>query len=284
MPGLVWLITGCSPGGFGEYFLQRITARGDKVIATARNPGKLQQLKQKNDIEILQLDVTDTQENINAIIRKSIEIHGRIDVLVNNAAFIQVGTLEDLSYSDWLAQFDTNVFGSIKVNKALLPHFRQRGTGTNVFISSLSGWIGHAFCGPYASSEFALEGVVEALSKETVPLGIKTLLIEPGRFRTLLLSGNNRKTKLSSIPDYEQLSNNMVQGLSGEDERQPGDPVKLAEIVVDLVREEGVAKGRDVPLRMPLGLDCYDEIKKKCEETLRLLEEWKGVIRSTDLE
>lgn len=282
MSGLVWLITGCSPGGFGEYFVRSILARGDKVIATARNADKLQLLKQKNDVEILQLDITDTQDNVNAIVQRAISIYGHIDVLVNNAAFIQVGTLEDLEYTNWLEQFDTNVFGSIKVTKALLPHLRQRKKGTNVFISSLSGWIGHPFCGPYASSKFALEGVVEALSKETAPLGIKTLMIEPGRFRTLLLSGGNRKTRVSSIPDYEQLSNDLVEGLSEEDQRQPGDPVKLAEIVVDLVRGEGVAKDKDVPLRMPLGLDCYDEIKEKCEETLRLLEDWKGVIRSTD--
>jgi NADP-dependent 3-hydroxy acid dehydrogenase YdfG len=156
MAQLVWLITGCS-SGFGEQFVHSILARGDQIIATARKLEKIQHLKQ-NGVDILQLDITDSQESVNATMSKALSIHGRIDVLVNNAAFIQVGILEDLEYSDWAAQFETNVFGTIKVTRALLPHFRQRRAGVNVFIGSLSGWIGHDFCGPYAGSKFALEG------------------------------------------------------------------------------------------------------------------------------
>jgi hypothetical protein len=156
MPQLVWLITGCS-SGFGEQFVHSILARGDKVIATARNLQKIQHLKQHN-VEILQLDITDDQTSINATMQKALSLYGQIDVLINNAAFIQVGTLEDVEYEQWRAQFETNVFGTIRVTRALLPHFRQRKSGVNVFISSLSGWIGHDFCGPYASSKFALEG------------------------------------------------------------------------------------------------------------------------------
>lgn len=281
MPQLVWLVTGCS-SGFGEQFVRGIQARGDKVIATARNLNKLQHLAESG-VETIQLDITDSQASINDTMSKALSIYGRIDVLVNNAAFIQVGTLEDLEYDDWKAQFDTNVFGTIKVTRALLPHFRERRSGSNVFISSLSGWIGHDFCGPYAGSKFALEGVVEALQRETEPLGIRTMLIEPGRFRTLLLSNNNRKTKMSAIADYNDLSTSKSEGLNAENQQQPGDPVKLVEVVLDLVRQEGVAEGRDVPLRMPLGADCYSDIKDKCEQTLELLDEWKDVIMSTDM-
>jgi hypothetical protein len=99
-----------------------------------------------------------------------------------------------------------------------------------------------------------------------------------------LLSNNNRKTKLSEISEYAPLSSGKSSGLDAEDRKQPGDPVKLAEIVLDLVRKEGVAEGKDVPFRMPLGIDCYDDVKAKCEETLRLLENWKDVIRSTDMD
>ncbi|KAK0263935.1 hypothetical protein LTS09_002286 [Friedmanniomyces endolithicus] len=199
MPQIVWLITGCS-SGFGEQFVHSILARGDKVIATARNLDKLLRLVDAG-VQVLQLDITNGQTSINATVGKALALHGRIDVLVNNAAFIQVGTLEDLEYADWLAQFDTNVFGTIKATRALLPHFRERRAGVNVFIGPLSGWIGHDFCGPYAGSKFALEGIVEALRLETEPLGIRTLLVEPGRFRTRLLSDDNRKTKTSAIPD-----------------------------------------------------------------------------------
>lgn len=156
-PQLVWLVTGCS-SGFGEQFTHSITARGDKVIATARNLSKIQHLKDTG-ASLLQLDVTDSQEALNDKVAEAIAIHGRIDVLVNNAAYIQVGTCEDLSADEFRAQFETNVFGTLKITKALLPHFRQRRSGANVFVSSLSGWVGHDFCGAYAGSKFALEGM-----------------------------------------------------------------------------------------------------------------------------
>lgn len=127
-----------------------------------------------------------------------------------------------------------------------------------------------------------LKGLVESLSRETAHLGLKTLLIEPGRFRTKLLSSGNIKSVASSIPDYQEFSETLLSGLGNEDQNQPGDPVKLVEIILDLVRQEGAAANRDVPLRLPLGVDCFDEMKAKCEETLQLLENWENVIRSTN--
>lgn len=156
MAPLVWLITGCS-SGFGQQFVHSILARGDKVIATARTLSRIAHLEQLG-ASTLQLDITSSQSSIDATIAKAISIYGRVDVLVNNAAFIQIGTLEDLQYEDWVKQFDTNVFGTIKVTKAVLPHFRERKSGCMVFISSLSGWVGHDACGAYAGSKFALEG------------------------------------------------------------------------------------------------------------------------------
>ncbi|KAL6251721.1 hypothetical protein RBB50_001931 [Rhinocladiella similis] len=280
MSQLVWLITGCS-SGFGEQFVHSILARGDKVIATARKIDKIQHLQQAG-ATILQLDITDKQQQIRDTIAAATRIHGKIDVLVNNAAYIAIGTWEDLEYEDFLAEFDTNVFGTIKVTRALLPYLRERRSGTMVFIGSLSGWVGHAGCGAYAGSKFALEGLVESLSRETAHLGLKTLLIEPGRFRTKLLSSGNIKSVTSAIPDYQEFSKTLLSGLGQEDQNQPGDPVKLVEIILDLVKQEGVATNRDVPLRLPLGVDCFDEMKAKCEETLQVLKEWESTIRSTN--
>ncbi|KAH7413980.1 hypothetical protein DE146DRAFT_14094 [Phaeosphaeria sp. MPI-PUGE-AT-0046c] len=282
MAPLVWLVTGCS-SGFGNQFVHSILARGDKVVATARDLSRIRQLERLG-VPIFQLDVTDSQSVINATIAKVLAEYGRIDVLVNNAAYIAIGTWEDLSYEDWLAQFDTNVFGTIKVTKAILPHFRERKTGTMVFISSLSGWVGHPGCSAYAGSKFALEGIVEGLHAETAHLGLKTLLVEPGRFRTNLLSSSNMKARLSDIAEYAESSRAQMTGLAGEDQKQPGDPAKLVEIVLDLVRGEGVAQGMEVPFRLPLGVDCYTDIKEKCEATLAMLETWKNVARSTDME
>jgi hypothetical protein len=125
-------------------------------------------------------------------------------------------------------------------------------------------------------------GPVESLWRETEPLGLRTLLIEPGRFRTLLLSSSNLKVAQSSIPEYIGRSEDLRKMLAMEDRAQPGDVQKGVSIILDLVRAEGVAAGKKIPFRLPLGADCYETIKEKCEETLRLLDEWKDVINSTN--
>ncbi|KIW06126.1 hypothetical protein, variant 2 [Verruconis gallopava] len=232
----------------------------------------------------MRLDVTDEVQSINSAIEKAISIHGRIDVLVNNAAYVTIGLVEDLRHEDYLAQFNTNLFGTIKVTQAVLPHFRQRRSGTLLFLSSLSGWIGHPGCSAYAGSKFALEGWAESLSGEVASFGIRTLLVEPGRYRTKLLSSGNMKPTTSNIPDYAEYSKNLVAAISGESGKQPGDPVKLVETVVDLVRGEGIAWGKQIPFRLPMGLDCYDEILNKLEETKRMLQIWGDVIRSTNFD
>ncbi|KAE8444949.1 hypothetical protein EG329_014076 [Mollisiaceae sp. DMI_Dod_QoI] len=280
MTQLVWLVSGCT-SGFGEQFAYSILRRGDKVIATGRHLEKLKHLETAG-AAILQLDITDSQQDIGDKVADAVSIYGKIDVLVNNASYISIGTWEDLEYEDFLAQFDTNVFGTVKLTRAVLPHLRQRRTGTLVFIGSLSGWIGHPGVSAYAGSKFALEGIVEGLWRETTPLGIKTLLFEPGRFRTKLLSTGNMKTAASTIPEYAEFSKSLIEGLGKEDRMQPGDPVKLVEIILDVVRQEGIAEGKQIPFRLPLGSDCYDDIKIKCEETLKLLKEWESVVRSTD--
>ncbi|OTA59714.1 NAD(P)-binding protein [Hypoxylon sp. EC38] len=282
MSQLVWLITGCS-SGFGELLTHQILSRGDLAIATARDLDKIKHLRQAG-AATLELDVTHSQQDINDIISKAIAIYGRIDVVINNAAYVATGAWEDIEYDQLLAQFDTNVFGVFKVTRAVLTHLRGRRSGTMVFISSLSGWIGHPFVGPYAGSKFALEGLVESLGRETEALGIKTLLIEPGRFRTMLLSPQNLQAVPSKNPDYAEASRAHIDGLAKEDRSQPGDPQKAVKIIVDLVRKEGCAEGKEVPFRFPLGTDCYKEIKGKCEETLGILQDWSHIINSTDHE
>ncbi|KAK6956848.1 hypothetical protein Daesc_002129 [Daldinia eschscholtzii] len=282
MPQLVWLVTGCS-SGFGEVFIRQILSRGDLAIATARRLDKIQHL-QKLGAAILELDVTHSQEVINDTVAKAIAIYGRIDVVVNNAAHVTSGAWEDVECDQLVSQFDTNVFGVFKVTRAILPHFRERRSGVMVFISSLSGWHGHAFIGPYAGSKFALEGLVESLGRETEGFGIRTLLVEPGRFRTLLLSPSNLRVVPSKIPDYAEASKANADGLAKGDRTQPGDTEKAVKIILDLVRKEGCAQGKEVPFRFPLGRDAYETIGEKCKETLHLLEDWHDVITSTDFD
>ncbi|GFF27394.1 uncharacterized oxidoreductase YusZ, partial [Aspergillus udagawae] len=222
MSPLVWLVTGCS-SGFGRVFVEQILARGDRVIATARRAESIEDLSSGGPA-VLQLDVTSDQDNLNQTMAKAIAIYGHIDVLVNNAAYVAVGAWENVSDEEFRANFDTNVFGVLKVTKALLPHFRQRRSGTTVFISSRSGWYGNPLVGPYSGTKFALEGqisrLVESLWRETEPLGLRTLLIEPGRFRTLLLSSSNLKVAQSSIPEYKGRTEDLRKVLATEDRAQ----------------------------------------------------------------
>ncbi|UPL01388.1 hypothetical protein LCI18_012322 [Fusarium solani-melongenae] len=180
--------------------------------------------------------------------------------------------------------FDTNVFGVLKVTKALLPHFRERRTGTNVFISSISGFHGYEFNAGYSGPKFALEGMAESLWRETTPLGIRTLIVEPGQFRTELLSSRNLKNELSKIPDYAQRAKDFDEYLASKNGHQTGDTEKAVAVVLDLVRGEGVSKGREMPLRIALGPDGYEVVKNKCVETLKILEDWKDVSCSTDFD
>ncbi|KAF9771684.1 hypothetical protein IL306_010671 [Fusarium sp. DS 682] len=280
MPQLVWLITGCS-SGFGSEFVRQILSRGDKVIATARNSARIEALASQG-AAVLELDVTNSQDSIDQTIAHAITIYGHIDVLVNNAGFVASGSWEDLSYNDFLASFETNVFGPIKVTRAVLPHMRGRKLGTMVFISSLSGWVGHMFTGAYAGSKFALEGVVESLHKETEPLGLRTLLMEPGRFRTPLLSAGHLQSKQSQILDYEHTSVAINNHLKAEDLKQPGNPEKFVNLVLDLVKQEGCAEGKSVPFRLPVGRDAVQEIRAKLTEVKEVMQDWDSIITNTD--
>ncbi|RSL55870.1 hypothetical protein CEP54_009116 [Fusarium duplospermum] len=280
MAPLVWFVTGCS-SGFGRIFAQQILSRGDHVIATARRVETLDDLS-KVGASTMKLDVTDGQDIITAVVQKAMSIHGRIDVLVNNAGFILGGAWEDLS--QFRQAFETNVFGVFKVTKALLPHFRERRTGTNVFISSLSGFHGYEFNAGYSGTKFALEGMAESLWRETTHFGIRTLIVEPGQFRTELLSSRNLKNEPSKIQDYVQRSKDFDEYLANRSGHQAGDPEKGVAIVLDIVRGEGVAEGKERPLRIALGADGYEVIKNKCDETLKSLEAWKDVSCSTDFD
>ncbi|KAK8121827.1 hypothetical protein PG984_010497 [Apiospora sp. TS-2023a] len=283
---LVWLITGCTSGLGERLALHLLRERGDHVVATARGPDFVAKLQTLSDAgaSVLELDVTDDQAAIQAAADAAVAVHGRVDVLVNNAAFLVMGMVEDLEYKDYLAQFETNVFGAIKVTKALLPHMRERRSGTMVFIGSRAGWIGDGGVSAYCGSKFALAGIAEALHNETQHLGLQTLLVEPGRFRTKLLSAGNMKAATSQFSEYAELSQGLLSHLAEEDQAQQGDPDKLVRILADMVRREGCAAGKDVPFRLPIGSDMVADVRGKCADTLKLLGEWEPVLASTDFD
>lgn len=136
--------------------------------------------------------------------------------------------------------------------------------------------------GPYESSKFALEGIAESFQKETAALGIKSMIVEPGYFRTKLLTTSNRKVFPTKHAEYEDLSKTILGRMEARSEKQPGDPQRGVDRIVDVVRQEGVAKGRGIPPKLVLGPDALQVVRKKCEETLALIKEWEDVSASTN--
>ncbi|GJJ15055.1 hypothetical protein Clacol_009330 [Clathrus columnatus] len=277
---LVWLITGTSTGIGRELALEGLN-RGEKVIATARNVSKIDDLKQAG-ADILRLDVTESLENLHGTIKQAVEIHGRIDVLVNNAGYIEVGALEESTPEESFQQFNTNIFGALNVTRAVLPYMRAQKSGTIVWFGSIGGWRGSPNCGLYIATKFATRGLAESLQLEVGHLGLRNLCFEPGYFRTSFLADGHRQPYNPRISDYNEITQRAHNALEAYNGKQPGDPKKLASVVLDVVRKEGVAEGRDIPVSLPLGSDCFEGVRSTLEKTTKVLNEWEDVIKGTD--
>jgi len=280
---LVWLITGTS-SGIGNELASALLKRGEKVIATGRRLAALEGLKSEG-AEILQLDVTATQDNLDAVAKKAVSLYNRIDVVVNNAGYAEIGSIEESTSEEVSKQFSTNVFGAMNVTKAFLPYLRKEKSGTILWVGSSGGWIAGYGVGLYCATKFAVRAVAESMDEEIKPLGLRSLYIEPGYFRTNFLEEGNRASYTSRIRDYQTLVSQRYEMLAGYSGKQPGDPKKLAQLVIDYIRKEGAFKdvGDDYPGGLPVGTDGYTLVKQKLEAQLALLAKWKDVICSTDL-
>jgi NAD(P)-dependent dehydrogenase (short-subunit alcohol dehydrogenase family) len=179
---LVFLVTGCS-SGIGRATAEMAASRGHRVFATARDPESIDGLRAAGAVETLRLDVTRPDE-IRGAIAKIEKEAGRLDVVVNNAGYAQMGPVEDISLERWRAEFDANFFGTIAVTQAALPLMRRRHSGTIVNIGSVAGRIAYPFGGAYCSSKHALEALSDALRLEVERFGIRVVLIEPGPILT----------------------------------------------------------------------------------------------------
>ncbi|KAH7112583.1 oxidoreductase,short chain dehydrogenase-like protein [Dendryphion nanum] len=279
MNPLVWLITGSS-SGFGAEFVNALIRKGDRVIATARDISKIQHFKEEG-ATVLQLDLTSGQEAFNKLATDAIAIYGKVDVLVNNAGYAHFGTVEDDSRDDWIKQFQTHVFGPIGITRAFLPHFRARKSGTIVFMGSTAAWGGMPTLGAYCASKSAIRSVAETLRLELDPLGIKTLLVEPGFFRTDFLKPSNTVYIDTKIEDYEPVTKTLFTQFKDAHHQQPGDPAKGVARVIDVITFAGDAAKKPFPVSLALGSDAITVMENKCTKTLELLKEWETVSSNT---
>lgn len=271
----VWMITGASRG-FGLDFTKAALAEGDKVVAAARDKNNIP-LEDSENLLKVSLDVTVEQQAFTAV-EEAVNRFGRIDVLVNNAGYLLFGALEEISLDEAQAQFNTNVFGLISVTKAVLPVMREQRSGHILNLSSMAGVVGFPGTTSYSGSKFAVEGISEALAHEVAPFGIKVTMIEPGYFRTELLSGNSMTCAKAELQAYADNLGVLRRQVSGADGNQVGDPQKL----VALVRE--IVESASPPLRLAVGADCVAATEQKLKNWQNDLDQWRAQSTSTDFD
>ncbi|OCT47314.1 putative oxidoreductase [Cladophialophora carrionii] len=276
----VWFVTGCS-SGFGWELALLALNRGDRVIATARNASKLEGLKSAG-ATTMAWDVTAPLAELKKAAAEAHAVYGRFDYLINNAAYNQVGSLEELTPEETQAQFATNVFGLLNTTRAIVPYMRAQRAGVVANFSSVAAWVGYPGVGLYCASKWAVTGLSETLYYELADFNIKVCTIEPGYFRSEFLNPGNLLKRENVIPDYEGTAvRKGEQSMKDYDNNQPGDIKKGVKVIVDVLSGDS---GREIPMRLVLGQDAYGMIKAKCEDTIKGLEVWKDLTCSTDLD
>ena len=261
----VWLVTGAGRG-MGVDIAKAALAAGHAVVATGRNPDKVSAaVGAHDDLMVVELDVTDPASAA-AAIQAAVGRFGRLDVLVNNAGNFNAGFFEELSPEEFRAQIETTLFGPVNVTRAALPVMRGQRSGLVVTISSTAGIVGGEFLSAYAASKFGVEGWLESLALEVAPFGIKTMLVEPGFFRTELLTPESTKYAEASIADYAERTEKTVTAWKSMDGQQGGDPAKLADALVQLAAQD------EPPLRFPAGADAVTTFEDRAKLLLEQAE------------
>jgi NAD(P)-dependent dehydrogenase (short-subunit alcohol dehydrogenase family) len=257
----VLLITGASRG-MGVDIAKAALAAGYAVVATGRDPEKVSQaVGAGDDLLTVRLDVTDPT-SAQAAVRAAVDRFGRIDVLVNNAGNFYAGFFEELTPDDFRAQVETNLFGPLNVTRAVLPVLRKQRSGLVVSISSTAGIVGGEFTSAYAAAKFGLEGWMESLAIEVAPFGIRTMIVEPGFFRTDLLTPESTSYAQPTIDDYIERTKQTVTAWTGMNGLQSGDPAKLATALIQLVGSD------EPPTRWAAGADAIEVLEQKAQTLL----------------
>jgi NAD(P)-dependent dehydrogenase (short-subunit alcohol dehydrogenase family) len=273
----VWFITGASRG-LGFEITKAILSADDKVVAAARSMkdlSSIEKLGNPENLYVTLLDVTNEKQTKETA-GQAIEKFGRIDVLVNNAAYGMVGAVEESTDKEIRRMYDVNVFGLLHVTRAVLPYMRKQCSGHVINISSGAGLCGGEGWGLYCSTKFAVEGITESLALELAPLGIYATAIEPGYFRTNFLDSTSLVRSETVIEDYLETAGKMRTLATQFNNNQPGDPAKLAKAVIR------VANAVHPPVHLPLGNDTLAMYKQKTAAFEREIEEWIDVITNTN--
>jgi NAD(P)-dependent dehydrogenase (short-subunit alcohol dehydrogenase family) len=273
----VWLVTG-SASGLGRNIAEAVLASGDRLVATARDPRRLEDLVQKygDQIRTAPLDVADEDAAVRAV-QVAVDAFGRLDVVVNNAGYGDFAPFEQLSSAKFKALIDTNFFGVVNVTRAALPVMRKQKSGCILQISSVGGRLARAGNAAYHAAKWAVGGFTEALAQEVAPFGVKVCALEPGGIRTNWgVRASNETPAL--IPDYEASVGAVLGMLKSYWGHETGDPDKVAQVVLRL------ASSDRLPPHLLLGSDAVQFAGQAEAARAADAERWREVSVSTDVD
>ncbi|MEU6432068.1 SDR family NAD(P)-dependent oxidoreductase [Microbispora sp. NPDC046973] len=269
----VWFVTGSSRG-LGREFVEAALSRGDKVAATARNMASLDELAAAygDAVLALELDVTDKAAVFEGV-KRAKEHFGRLDVIVNNAGYAQIGAIEELTEQHLRDQFETNLFGAVWVIQAALPYLREQGSGHVIQMSSAAGLIAMPLGGAYQASRWALEALGETLAHEVADFGVKVTVIEPGGFATR--SGKNPDPLDNGhVAEADPVYDGVRRRLAAFAGKQPaGDPAAAARALLKIVDSD------NPPLRVLFGLGFYPMLQQVYADRLKTWADWQDLSR-----
>jgi NAD(P)-dependent dehydrogenase (short-subunit alcohol dehydrogenase family) len=272
----IWFITGAGRG-MGVDIAKAALAAGDGVVATGRNPDNVAEaVGAADDLLVAKLDVT-SPADAEAAVQAAVERFGRIDVLVNNAGNFEAGYFEELTPAQIERQLATTLLGPMNVTRAVLPVMRTQRSGHVVTISSSAGFSGVEFGSAYAASKWGVEGWMESLAPEVEPFGVHTTIVNPGFFRTELLTNESTNYAAASIDDYAERSAAMREFWESMNGKQGGDPAKLAQALLAIVDEE------QPPLRFIAGADAIAQAEAKLAERQQQIDAYRDLSTSLAL-
>ncbi|UXS05379.1 oxidoreductase [Agrobacterium tumefaciens] len=273
----VWFITGAARGIGKEVALAALAA-GDKVVVTGRNVAQLSKTYADcgDNVLALPLDVSDEEQAITAV-KAAVAYFGRIDVLLNNAGFGQLGLFEEIGSVAVVSQFNTNVFGLFNVTRAVLPVMRKQRSGHVLNVSSIGGSVGFSGSTIYCATKYAVEGFSESLALEVAAFGIKVSIIAPGFVRTDFLDSSSVRYGDRTIEDYAAVSAQIRSTYDSYSHKQAGDPKKLANVILTLAGQA------EPPVRLLTGSDAVAMAREKIGKVDREIARWQDLSQSTDI-
>lgn len=270
----VWFITGASRG-IGALTVEAALAAGDRVVATGRSVEALaERFGEREGLRLLRLDVAD-EASIADAVAQAIACFGHVDIVLNNAGYGMLGTLEETTSEEFRTCVETNFFGTVFVCKAFVPHLRARGAGHIINVTSAGGMRPVQGFSAYCAAKFAVEGLSETLGMELAPLGVHVTAVQPGYVKSDFCEDNSMVIVPKEMPEYDAITGGIRRAMESGDVGQPGDPAKVAQGIVTL------AHSANPPRWLPLGADSVGIIESKLVDVQQDLDNWRELACST---